>query len=266
MKLLKHILSILLVAVCMPLFAGIKIVTNSESFNCSETYSGGTTTMYLRSDIMRIDVKDDRADIGMIFKKSEQKMWVIDYKKKEYYTISKEDLDKVSERMADVRRQMDEKLKNLPEEQQKMMREMMTKNMGGMGETVERKYEEGSESKTVASWDCKQYLYFENDEKKQEQWVAARDQLNVSQEDFQILLDFSEFLKSNLEQFSFGASNSAVSAEKPYDGFPMQTDYYEDGKNCMTSKVTSVVNGDLEDALFKIPEGFKKHENPMKGN
>ena len=264
---LKIAITALWVIIGLNLFAGVKIIMTSESGDCGDSDSNGKSTLYMRSDIFRMDMSDGRANMTMIYKKSEQSMWVLDRDKKEYYTITKEDMDKIKQVRENAQKQMEEQLKNIPEAQ----REQMMKMMGGAGmaqvkEAPKLTYKNVGESKSFGEWSCDKYECYEGETMKEIHWVASEAELEISRSDFEILESFSEFMSSSFGNFDFGPSRSAVLPEKTYEGLPVVTEEYRNGSKCSTTTVQSIEKTDLADELFKIPKDFRKNEPPMKRN
>jgi hypothetical protein len=268
MKMKNTMLSLLLMITLLPvqLYAGLTVTTISKSNGCNDHSSNGKTIMYMRADILRIDMEDQERKTGIIYQKSEGKMWVIDYLDKSYHTITRHDFELMQEQFSQVQKMMEEQMKNLPEDQREQMKKMMGEKSLFLKEKPEMAYIKTSDKSKVNNWNTVKYNYTENKILKTVYWVAEKDELSVDAMDLQIIRDFSNFISENFNMFSFGASTAAFSPDQSFDGFPVKTIHMEKEKECIVSTVESIVEGSLENSLFEIPKGFSKKENPMKGN
>jgi hypothetical protein len=264
MKTITSTLLATLFLLSAPLFAGVTVVTISKSNGCDDHTSDGKTTMYLRPDIMRIDVEDKDRKTGIIFQKSSEKMWVIDYEDKSYHTISKEEFAAYKKQFEEVHKMMEEQLKNLPEDQREHVKKMMAQRSVVMQEKPEVTYVKTGEKEQVKNWSTEKYNYKEDDKLVAHYWVVDEAALDVDQKDVQIVHDFSAFISENFDMFSFGASTATFSPNQTFEGFPVKTVRLEKGKPCVVSTVESITTGSLENSLFEIPKGYSKKENPLK--
>lgn len=248
------------------LSAGVKMVMKSESKGCNEFAGSGQTTFYLRPDIMRADMEEGGQRLTFIYKKSEQKFWILDHQKKSYESITKEDLEKLNSVFEEMRKNMEEQLEKIPEDQRQQVREMMMAQEATLYKRADEvAYVKRDETQQIQNWDCVRYDYLENEKLESILWVAPYEETHTSKEDFQILHDLAEFLRSNLNMMSLGATESMITPGASFEGFPLKTVMLEGNKECLISTVQTIQQETLENSLFQIPKDYRREENPLKG-
>src|SRR5690348_2987014 len=127
-----------------------------------------TMTSYITADRVRAAQSDSSE---MMFNLKSGDLTIVDPKKKQYYVMTQKDIDDVSamikERMnsPEMKRAM-EQMKSLPPEQQKRMQEMM----GGM---LAMNVEDAGTSRTIAGYQCENWIVTIGQLSRSEQCVTT---------------------------------------------------------------------------------------------
>lgn len=189
----------------------------------------------------------------MIVRLDKDLIWMVNPEKKTYSEITFDDLQKMAEKGKERMAMMKEKMKDMPDEQRKMMEKMMG---AGMDQPIDVK--KTDEVKKIAGHECTKLTALRGGEPFLTMWVAN----DVT--GFKSLMadwkESSERLSSLGSMFGKGMGD----IYKSIDGFPMETSVSMMG-HTMTTTVTSVEKKTTPSSAFEIPEGYTKVDSPMKG-
>jgi hypothetical protein len=200
--------------------------------------NSSTSTQYVSADKVR--TSDGQNDTIMEY--GTGKMIMVDHKKKEYYETS---LDEMLAMFDNLNKQM---------EGNPFLQKMM-------GEMTEVTVQPGGGSKTIAGYQCNQYLMSMGDTLSFDLWAAP---------DLQTPIQYYDANK--LRYAAMGPMGQKF--EKMYDemkkikGFPLGIGIKIKmmGMNNETvSEATEVKKGPIPPAAFAIPTGYKKKDSPFKG-
>lgn len=265
----------LLTTLTLPSLAGVYIVNKVSG------ESNGTNTIYLESDRMRMETTEGGEDIVVIFRGDTETMYVIEKDKNRYMSMTKEEMarmgqqakammDQLGPQQKAMMEQMQEQMKNMTPEQRKMMEQMMP-DMGkamGMPEAAEPlRYESKGSGGTVNGWATTHYVGFRGDAKEQEVWAADLGTLGVSESDLAVFKKMQEFVETLTESIGMdlgGAMFAVGDEEPPFDGIPVKSVDYENGRIVQTEETVTVEKRGNPAALFELPSGLKKID-PMSG-
>ena len=128
-------------------------------------------------------------------------------------------------------------------------------------------YKKVASGEKVNQWVCAKYEGYREDQKVKEVWTTDWKKLGLTPENFKVLNDLGEFFKDFAKDLAsaFGQVGSAEwEKEQGYDGIPVRTLSYSNGKLHATTEVTEVNQESLAPALFNLPTGLKKKEMPFK--
>ena len=150
------------------------MVNSHESFQSGEQPT--TTKVFVDSDRVRIETEGEFGRSVMIFRGDKQTMWIVAPDRRSYQELTKEQVDRFGEqmggRMAEMRQQMQEQLKNMPPERRKMVEQMMKSRMGGMlmaaAPTSKTEYSLVASGQQVNQWTCDKYEGVRDGEKQRE--------------------------------------------------------------------------------------------------
>jgi hypothetical protein len=213
-----------------------------------------TSTSYLASDKMRMSTGEGNDFIADYASGS---ITIVDNKKKEYYTITKADMDAAAAQMQAQMKQMQAQMQNVPPE----IREKMAGAMGGVAQAVN--VQKGTGGKTIAGYACENWIVTIGEFSRQETCVSTQIPIPVAVFD---------------AQKSFASSMSAMMGPmaksmgglwekfKEMKGIPLySTDTVKVlGKTTTsTTEVTEIKKGPIPASAFAVPADYKQTESPM---
>ena len=207
--------------------------------------------MYYMPGMFRTEVGNEEG--VMIIRLDKQVMYNIDVKKKTYSEMTFADLEKMSKKagakMDEAMSEMQKSLKDMPEEQRKMVEQMMKNKMpskGGKAPKVE--VTKSGEKRTISGYACTKYIVKEGDKDLISVWaskdVKGFDGMRKDMEGFQ----------KRMSAMDPRGAEGMVAAMNAIDGFPIQTDL----PGGMKQVVTKIERRSTRDDAFEIPAGYKK--------
>lgn len=246
-------------------FAGFVMETATKDLSSGKEVE--FTTVHLQDGKVRWDSDRSGKKSSVIF--ADQTMWMVDHEKKETIMIDKERLEKLSEKMNAVMKQMDETLSKLPPEQQEAMKKMMAGKMGASQAPKVRVEEVGS-----GTWDkysCKKYAVYMDDEKKQEICAASPDQIEGGDEAMKSFAALGEFAASLMQSLQNNPLMKMVQPQltgplqqmSKINGVPVHTILFDQGKAVQEETMKTAVKKDLDASAFVPPPDYKT-KDPFK--
>lgn len=211
----------------------------------------GTSTSYLGSDHVRMGAAGGHETIVDL---KTGVMTTLDGKKKTYFTVTKQDMERMAakwkERMND------------PEMKKAM--EMMGKMSEGMASSSDVK--KTGVTRSVAGFRCEEWSITMGGMSTTKECVTGDLQYPVHA--FAAYKEFSESMKSAMSAFGPMAKSGADLAEKmkAIKGYPVATSSVVEvmGQRISTeNEVTEVRRGSIPASAWEIPTGYTKVENPM---
>ena len=219
-----------------------------------------TSTSYLASDHIRM-THGDGGEVIMDMKTGD--VTTIDNKKKQYYVVTKADMQAM---MAKMQEQMNspemkkaqEQMKSLPPEMQKKMESMM----GGSTFDIHKV----GTSRKIAGYSCDEWTMNMGEVSKTQQCLTTELQFPVQA--FEAYKDFAESMKAMMQSMGPMAKGMGQMQEKMKEmkGFPMAsaTTVSVMGHTSNTSsEVIEVRKGPIPASAWGIPAGYAKVDNPM---
>ena len=176
-------------------------------------------------------------------------MTMIDHDKKQYWQMTKEDIEALSKTMSDRLAQM---------QKDPQAAAMMEKLMGAMGPV---KLEHGTETKTIVGYPCTQYTITMGEGMKMIYWTTTALQPPFTSD--QMYSAMSGILRANP---MLGRMSSVFDEMKKMKGIPLASStamsmgpvHVEN-----SSEATEVKTGAVPASTFDIPAAYKKVDSPM---
>jgi hypothetical protein len=229
------------------------------------TREGGaptTATSYLSADHARMVQPDGQE---MILDLKTGQMTVLDGRKKQYFVITRQDMDQVRARLqqqmnSPEMQRAQEQMKNLPPDIQKRMQAAM----GGIASSVEVR--KTGTSRKIAGYNCENWTVTMGQFSKTEECLTSDLPLPVQAWD--MYRDFAESMRSMMSAMGPMAKGMTQLQEKMKDlrGYPLvvTTRVTLMGRPMITtSEVVEVKKGPIPASAWAIPAGYAKVENPM---
>lgn len=228
-----------------------------------EGQGDGLESILIRDGWIRMDQAGESQ--WTLFDSSEQVMYMIDDKRREYYRFDSETLSMFDDIGSMIDRQMEEALANVPPAQREQMRQMMQGMMSGAMEQArasipEQTVRQTGETRTVSGYRCEVAEILIDGSRVMETCGVAAEELRLPAADLatvQALQQFAAELAAKVEQL-LGEGFMEL-GELGLDQFPIETRHYDDEQVTVT-RLAEVDTGALEPALFRIPDGYQRQE------
>jgi len=217
---------------------------------------------------MDIPPQQDGGGGKAIFKGDEREMVVVNAETQSYMVIDKAAVDGIATQMNDVMKQMDEMLKNLPQEQQDAIKKARAGGVGGMpgaGTEPRTKAEvkNTGERADQAGYPCERYEVLLDGKKIRELWVTEWNNVEGGSEAagaFENMADFFADLTSSMPDFGQGAGPDMDFTEAFSHGFPVVSREFdpETGDLQSESALRSASKQSIEPEAFEPPSGYQR--------
>ncbi len=180
-----------------------------------------------------------------IFRLDKEMMYLVDTQKKEYSEMTFAEMEAYTKKANKKLEEMNEKLKNLPPEQRKMMEQMMGKAALG-GQHAKIDVIKTAEKKNISGYICNKYTMKEDTAEVGSVWTTADvPDFSSMQKDFK---EFSQRMAAQMPK-----AGEMVAAMTKVEGFPVQTTIAG-----MTTIVTKIEKKTVAASEFEVPTGYKK--------
>ena len=229
------------------------------------TRDGGeasTSTSYLTTDRARIS-QGDGQDFMMDLKTGQ--MTVIDGRRKEYYVITREDIEQAKAKLQQTMNSPEvlkaqEQMKNLPPDVQKRMQAAM----GGMSASFDVKKTGGT--RKVAGYTCEEWAITFGQFSKTVECVST--EVPIPLQTWDTYRNFADNMKGMMSSMGpMGQGMSDMQAKmKDVKGLPLwvsRSSSVMGHSTSSTTEVTEIKKGAIAASAWELPAGYKKVENPM---
>jgi Domain of unknown function (DUF4412) len=258
MRLLIRSLAVIVLAVGVPALAQDLTIVSKVT---SDGKPAETTTSYLSRDHVRM-AQGERQESIVDFKTGQ--MTTLDGRKKTYYVITRQDVEKMAARMKEQMnspemKKSQEKMKNLSREDQKKM----DAAMGGMFAFDVQKT---GATRRIAGYTCENWKITIGEFSRTEECLTSELQFPVQAWD--MYKGFAESMKSMMAAFGPMAKSVENMQEKfkSMKGYPLATTTAINVMGHSTtsvSEVTEVKRGLIPASAWEIPAGYTKVDNPI---
>jgi len=265
-------LFLLLCVISIPVLAEPGIVVTSKTHEVKTSKTSNSTLYMNQTYIKMVDGSQ-----AVIFDTDKESITVLDHDKKEAMIISKQEMISLKQQLKVMMEMMEQQLKNLPPEQQ----EMVKKNMSGMmpteGKELNYEYRLVNSEVSVKNWSSTQYEGLVNGEKRGEIFLADYDEVGFQKSDFAALEKMASFMREILADFSdridFGGSGSSFFGFGGEDnpiftkGLPVKMIEYSGDDVERVVTIEDISRQDLDNSTFEVPGGYRQTtlQEQMKG-
>jgi len=195
--------------------------------------------------------KIDQGDNIVIVRLDQEKMYMVDPKAKTYSEMTFEDLEGAAKAMKAQLEMMKKQLENMPPEQRAAMEKQLGPALRA-GKDTKVEVEKASEKRDIAGKPTMKHVVKEDGKETAVLWVT-----DDVKEYKTLKADFSVLMK-RMSTLNPGMKGLASAAEK-IEGFPLETDMKEMGKET----VTKVEPRSIPDSDFEVPADFTKTASPL---
>lgn len=247
------------------LAAGAAVSSDDLTIVSKHTRDGapaGTTTSYLAADHVRMAGEEGHETIIDL---RTGVMAVLDGKKKTYYLVTKEDLERLK---AKIQEQMNSpEMKRAQEEMNKLspeQRKQMESFMGGMVGSFD--VQRTGTTRRIAGYGCEEWTITMGTLSKTKECVTT--ELKYPVHAWETYRDFAESMKTMMGVFGPMAKAGAELAEKfkGMKGIPLATTTAIDvlgSRTTTENEVIEIRRGSIPASAWEIPAGYTKVDNPM---
>lgn len=224
----------------------------------SETQSVMITTGKVRME------QGESEDTVLLYHRSSNTFFAIQASEQSYMEIDPvkagEMMDQASQMQQQMIAQLQERMKDMPEEQRQQMMEMMQRSgqtLPGMPEDPVRYVHKGTD--TVGGFACRWVEAHQGDRKVRELCLAEPSSMGMPSED----RDTMTAMQSSMVALAKRLGNAGMFQDDMPDGFPVHVRHYGAmGEVTSEQRVQGVSHDRLDASLFEVPPGYEKRELP----
>ena len=231
--------------------------------------ASGTETdrakIYAQSNKIRMEQSgENEASATMIFLGKE--FLYLDHDDKSYMVMDEAMMDEMSAQMNEAMKEMEAQLAGMPPEQRAMVEQMMKGQMQGMmGQQAEKASPPRVEATGSGEWKsgkCREYAVFEGSVKTQQVCAADLDDVEGSDEVIEGFRAMAAYITKMTESLPMRSDDGLNPGElmDQIGGFPVHTIDYDNGEVIRESSLDSVEERDLDEAMFRAPDGYRRRD------
>ncbi len=258
----------LALALAAPLAAGVVFEVETTEHDASPPRVE-SSQMSVEGKNLAMDVPPSpgsRSGGKAIFRGDRREMVIVDHDTKSYVVVDEAAMQQLAGQLAGVSKQIEEALKNVPEEQRAMVEKMMKERMPQQAPAAPaldiRRTGERAEQ---AGYPCVKYEVLRDGAKVRELWVTDWGNVEGGSEAAGAFVAMAEFMSDLLDSLPVGAGapgglgDSVVAQMKEIDGFPVVTREFDAGGELESeSTLRSSSRRTLDPAEFEPPAGYKR--------
>ncbi len=221
-------------------------------------------TIQIKNNTVRIDAEKQTY---ILYDSIADTFTVVSERESHYLVIDKNTVNEINETMTSAMREMEANLQNMPAAQQEQMRRMMGSMMAKSlpsqtpSDEIQRRTEPSGRSGTFIGLDCQWHTYYKNDLAKAEYCSSPYSALGISSSDFNAFHRLQLFSMSMASKFGPSDENRMDLDGIPDQQIPLSFKTLN-SPSPDESRIKSLSTDTLDNALFMIPEGFKRQQSP----
>ncbi|MFQ3670758.1 MAG: hypothetical protein SNJ84_04810 [Verrucomicrobiia bacterium] len=230
-----------------------------------------TTTIKIGEGTLRVH-QLNRPEEDLLFQAPAETVWLIDHQKKQFYKLTKNDLDGLADQVAGAMKQVQEQLANLPPEQRAMVEKMMQAQMpagvslpGAATPPRTGRWEKVASGETVGRWTCDHYRYLEGDTVQREVWTAPLNTAGIDPSAWTVMTQLGDLFKGFAEKMPMVIPKDQIdpaSWDLPPDlrtrAFPVKFVEFNNGQPASETVFASIESTSFPADTFAPPEGYQE--------
>jgi hypothetical protein len=255
--------------------ADVTITEENEDLSTGMTV---TTRIFLAADRVRVESGEGQS---FTFRGDLEVFWIVDESGGTYMEMTREDIERLGERMAElsaqmeqVQRQMEEQLASMPAAQRRMIEEAMAgggglPGMPGMGPmtapVAETEFALVSSGESVGQWTADLYEGTQDGAKRWDVWAVDFSEVGLAMSDFAAFESLAEMIQQMVpsgqgmdDLFQVEASGDG----EGYSGVPVRRISYRDGEPESRYEMTEINRDPIAPSMFELPEGLSRQSMP----
>jgi Domain of unknown function (DUF4412) len=185
---------------------------------------------------------------------------IIDAKKKEYYVITKQEMEAAAAQMQAQMKQVQAQMQNLPP----AVKEKMAAAMGGMGDGLAQavNVQKGTGGRSIAGYACENWIVTFGEMVRDEQCMTT--QIPFPTPAYDAMKNMaSGFGMADPAGKSMGQMYEKFKEMKGIPLYSSSTTNVLGRKKTTVTEVTEVKKGSIPATIWEIPAGYRKVESPM---
>ena len=257
-----------------PLTAGvvfeIEVTDHEQSPPKSEDIQAAVEGRHLK---MGIASKGRGAQGEMIYRGDRREMVVVDHENRTYFVMDEEAIRQLAGVVNDAMSQMEEALKNVPEDKRAMIEQMMKERMpaapAAQPKRPESELKKTGERADHNGYPCVKYEVLRDGRKIRELWVTDWDNVEGGTEvvgAFEEMADFFREMMDAIPNMGGGRGGPGIDDNvfehmRDLGGFPVVTrDFDDDGSLDGETALRSAKRQTIDPDAFEPPSGYKRQE------
>ena len=261
---MRRILSLLVSALALSsghAMAGVVVNVTGTDLSNNTT---DPMTVYLDTDRMKIVNGKDT----MIFRGDLKRMWSIENTGRQYTEINPDTVQQMGSQVSAAMAQMQARLAQMPPEQRAQIEALMAQRPGGAFAAPspakpQVTYTRAGGGKSIGSWRCEQYDKIVDGRKEAELCMAPLGSVGITEDDLKVLNSIGTMMGPITQQVPDRSNYmglDAISKAIGFQGVPLETVYYDDGKPTRRDTVNKIERTAIPASTFELPQGLTKRE------
>jgi hypothetical protein len=184
--------------------AGSVLILKSTEYNAQPPIVG-TVEIATEENDSRLEIRSISSDEsgGLIYSSGRQAIIALDHDAKEYYVISRQQIDAIASQFEQAMKQMEGALAKMPPEQREFAKQMMKDQMPVQKTNASRgTLKKTGESDSFGGHDCEYYDVLEGERKFRDICVTPWDDFPEGEEVAGAMQSLGDFFKNMTEAFS----------------------------------------------------------------
>lgn len=221
--------------------------------------------IYGKSGDVRMDVIQDGSVPGSMLLTGDDIIY-LDHQTKTYFLMDEAMFEDVADQMNEAMKAMEAELAKLPPDQRAMVEEMMKGEMAGLMGSEPAPAEplrvEPAGSDNWNDYACKRYVAYEGSTKVNDICLADLDNITGVEETNATFRNMAMKLAKMAESLPMqpGTPPNLMELIESAEGVPVHAITFENGKAVNEMSMESVVEKDLDAALFATPADYKRRD------
>ena len=214
-----------------------------------------TTRMLLTADAVKVSSKD-QTNTDVIFNGNKTEFVVVNHDEQSFMVFGEKEIEALSDVSAMMDRMLEKQMANVPEAQREQMRGMMESMIKNQmpKQAAAPVYKKSGDSKEYNGYNCDVVVKTVEGQSSGSFCVTEYGKLDVAPAEYAVISKFMKIAEKMASQF--GQDNSMNFASIG-EVLPV---YFKDAGQ--TGILMDVDNGDIDEALLTVPEGYKQQELP----
>ncbi|MFH1196974.1 MAG: hypothetical protein V1720_14855 [bacterium] len=239
------------------LFAGGIIKINDTEHRTGVV---NTTTVYLSTDFIRIDILSKGKESILIYNSTKDILWSIDKQANSYMEITGEDVDKMKSMFGDMEKNTEEVLKKLTEQQRAELEKKLARKNKTESKIEVKKTASGQK---IDKWICDKFESDTDSVRTAEIWATNWNNSGLQSDYRGTLSKMLNFLKKFNGRIikNAGLNNLEYIGE---NSLPIKSISYSKNVARITSEVKEIIVQEIQANTFELPQGVTKKELPIR--